>query len=104
MPERPTDREFCRGSRDCRTVSDRQVDLLTVPHPTRISNESQHEDGTFAEHIVVKAALAFKIPANLSNVEAATLGLGATTVVCRPWVLCCAVLSDFVFPVFLFPC
>lgn len=44
------------------------------------SNAVQHEDGTFAEYIVVKADLQIKIPSNLSFEEAATLGVGVTTV------------------------
>ncbi len=43
-------------------------------------NVSQHEDGTFAEHIVVKADVQMKIPDNLSFEEAATLGVGLITV------------------------
>lgn len=45
------------------------------------SNRAQHEDGTFAEYIVVKGDLQIKIPDNLSDEEAATLGIGITTVV-----------------------
>ncbi|KND88388.1 Protein TOXD [Tolypocladium ophioglossoides CBS 100239] len=44
------------------------------------SNTVQHEDGTFAEHIVAKADLQIKIPGNVSFEEAATLGVGVTTV------------------------
>ncbi|KNG81698.1 protein TOXD [Aspergillus nomiae NRRL 13137] len=42
-------------------------------------NVSQHEDGTFAEHIVVKGDLQMKIPENLSFEDAATLGVGLIT-------------------------
>lgn len=44
------------------------------------SNAVQHEDGTFAEYIVVKGDLQIKIPQNLSFEEASTLGIGITTV------------------------
>ncbi|POR33097.1 Protein TOXD [Tolypocladium paradoxum] len=44
------------------------------------SNALHHENGTFAEYIVVKADLQIKIPDNLSFEEAATLGVGVTTV------------------------
>lgn len=44
------------------------------------SNSVQHEDGTFAEYIVVKGDLQIKIPQNLSFEEASTLGIGITTV------------------------
>ena len=43
------------------------------------SNAVQPEDGTFAEFIVVKGDLQYKIPDNVSFEEAATLGLGVTT-------------------------
>ena len=44
-------------------------------------NGSQHDDGAFGEYSVVKAGLAFRIPNNLSDQEAAVLGLGIATVV-----------------------
>ncbi|KAK9327502.1 chaperonin 10-like protein [Lipomyces starkeyi] len=44
------------------------------------SNSIQHEDGTFAEYIVVKGDLQIRIPDWLSFEEAATLGLGVATV------------------------
>ncbi|KAL0263387.1 hypothetical protein SLS55_002367 [Diplodia seriata] len=44
------------------------------------SNESNHEDGCFAEHTAAKAALALKVPSNVSLEEASTLGVGITTV------------------------
>ncbi|KAJ8104390.1 chaperonin 10-like protein [Lipomyces tetrasporus] len=44
------------------------------------SNDMQHEDGTFAEYIVVKGDLQIRIPDWLSFEEAATLGLGVATV------------------------
>jgi hypothetical protein len=40
------------------------------------------EDGTFAEYIIVKGDLQIHTPENLSDEEAATLGIGITTVVC----------------------
>ncbi|TVY12834.1 Protein TOXD, partial [Lachnellula arida] len=44
------------------------------------SNTNNHEDGTFAEHIMVKADLCMKVPHTLSMEQAATLGTGITTV------------------------
>lgn len=44
------------------------------------SNAVNHEDGTFAEVITVKGDLQIRIPDNLSFEEAATLGIGITTV------------------------
>ncbi|KAF2138175.1 uncharacterized protein K452DRAFT_234937 [Aplosporella prunicola CBS 121167] len=44
------------------------------------SNQDNHEDGCFAEHIAAKAAVQIKVPATLSMEEAATLGVGITTV------------------------
>lgn len=44
------------------------------------SNAVHHEDGTFAEFITAKGDLQIHIPDNLSFEEAATLGIGITTV------------------------
>lgn len=44
------------------------------------SNESNHDDGAFAEHVVAKSQLSTKIPDNLSFEAASTLGCGITTV------------------------
>lgn len=44
-------------------------------------NQGVPEDGTFAEWIVVKGDLAIAVPERLSDEEAATLGIGITTVV-----------------------
>lgn len=52
------------------------------------SNKLQHEDGAFAEYIMVKGDLAIKIPDNVSNEEAATLGIGICTVVSSVQLLC----------------
>lgn len=43
-------------------------------------NASQHEDGAFAEYIVVKGDLQMKIPDHMSFQDAATLGVGINTV------------------------
>lgn len=43
-------------------------------------NSVQPQDGTFAEHIVVKGDIQIKIPDNVSLEEASTLGTGITTV------------------------
>ena len=45
-------------------------------------NLTQKEDGEFAEYIVVKGDVQIRIPDNMSDAEAATLGVGITTVVC----------------------
>ncbi|KAJ5970895.1 Polyketide synthase enoylreductase [Penicillium vulpinum] len=47
---------------------------------THGSNAVQPEDGAFAEYIVAKGDLQWKIPENLSFQEAATLGVGINTV------------------------
>ncbi|KHN94908.1 Alcohol dehydrogenase superfamily, zinc-type [Metarhizium album ARSEF 1941] len=44
------------------------------------ANVVQPEDGTFAEYIVVKGDVQIKIPDNISFEEAATLGIGISTV------------------------
>lgn len=44
------------------------------------SNAVHHEDGTFAEYITAKGDLQMKIPDNLSFEEAASLGVGISTV------------------------
>ncbi|KAM4064108.1 zinc-binding dehydrogenase [Hirsutella rhossiliensis] len=44
------------------------------------SNDVQPEDGAFAEYIVVKADVQIKVPAAMDINEAATLGVGITTV------------------------
>ncbi|KAF4771718.1 hypothetical protein N7455_008284 [Penicillium solitum] len=44
------------------------------------ANAVQPEDGAFAEYIVVKGDVQWKIPENLSFQEAATLGVGISTV------------------------
>lgn len=46
------------------------------------SNKLQPEGGAFAEYIIVKGDLQNKTPDNLSDEEAATLGVGVSTVVC----------------------
>ena len=43
------------------------------------SNAVQHEDGSFAEYIVVKGDVQFHVPERLSFQEAATLGVGVHT-------------------------
>ncbi|KAL1306686.1 hypothetical protein AAFC00_005356 [Neodothiora populina] len=47
---------------------------------THGGNEVENEDGCFAEYCVAKGDLQMKIPDNLSFTEAATLGVGVTTV------------------------
>ncbi|KAG8427469.1 putative secondary metabolism biosynthetic enzyme [Metarhizium acridum] len=44
------------------------------------SNVVQHEDGSFAEYIVVKGDVQIKIPDNLSFEDAATVGVSVVTV------------------------
>lgn len=43
-------------------------------------NAVQHEDGSFAEYIVVKGDVQFRVPEYMSFQEAATLGVGVNTV------------------------
>lgn len=45
------------------------------------SNKVQPDGGTFGEYIIVKGDLQIKTPDNLSDEEAATLGVGVSTVV-----------------------
>ncbi|GAB1318591.1 Alcohol dehydrogenase zinc-type [Madurella fahalii] len=59
-------KQFSKGDRIC--------------GPAHGSNQTQHEDGTFAEFIMVKGDVAIKIPDNLSDEQAATLGVGIITV------------------------
>ncbi|UCK58859.1 hypothetical protein AFCA_001695 [Aspergillus flavus] len=47
---------------------------------THGGNAVQHEDGAFAEYIVAKGDVQIRIPDNLSFQEAATLGVGISTV------------------------
>ncbi|KAH8882583.1 GroES-like protein [Thozetella sp. PMI_491] len=44
------------------------------------SNQSEHEDGAFGEYLVVKGDVAIKVPDNVTDEEAATLGVGISTV------------------------
>jgi NADPH:quinone reductase-like Zn-dependent oxidoreductase len=46
------------------------------------ANKLKPEGGTFADYIIVKGDLQIKIPDNLTDEEAASLGVGVTTVVC----------------------
>jgi NADPH:quinone reductase-like Zn-dependent oxidoreductase len=46
------------------------------------SNKLRPDGGSFAEYIIAKGDLQIKIPDNLSDEEAATLGVGISTVVC----------------------
>jgi NADPH:quinone reductase-like Zn-dependent oxidoreductase len=46
------------------------------------SNKVRPEGGAFAEYIIAKGDVQIKVPENLSDVEAATLGVGVATVVC----------------------
>ena len=43
-------------------------------------NKLQPEDGAFAEHIVAKADVAWRLPQSMSFDEGATLGVGILTV------------------------
>lgn len=42
-----------------------------------------HDTGAFAEYVLVKADVQIKIPDNLSDTDAATLGVSTATVVCK---------------------
>ena len=43
-------------------------------------NTSQHEDGAFGEYLVSKGDIQLKIPDYLSDTDAATLGVGVSTI------------------------
>jgi NADPH:quinone reductase-like Zn-dependent oxidoreductase len=45
------------------------------------SNGNNNEDGAFAEYIVAKGDLQIKIPDNVKDTDAATLGVSVTTCV-----------------------
>lgn len=47
---------------------------------THGSNFSQPEDGTFGEYAVVKEGVSTKVPDNLSDEEAATIGVAVVTI------------------------
>lgn len=47
---------------------------------THGGDRTQHENGAFAEHIMVKADVQFKMPPNMSFEDGATLGVGILTV------------------------
>ncbi len=42
--------------------------------------QSNHEDGSFAEHVVVKDRMFIKVPDHMSMSDAATIGVGVITV------------------------
>lgn len=54
--------------------------MLTLTFLRCLGNDVNHESGAFAEHITAKGDLALKIPDRLSFEEAATLGLGVSTI------------------------
>ncbi|TLD18130.1 hypothetical protein PspLS_10423 [Pyricularia sp. CBS 133598] len=60
------EKDFAKGDRVC--------------GPLNGSNARQPEDGAFAEYLVAKAALQIKIPANMTDVEAAAIPTGICTV------------------------
>jgi NADPH:quinone reductase-like Zn-dependent oxidoreductase len=64
---------FCHGGR---ALTPHTQPLLTT-HP---GNEANHEDGAFGEYITAKGNIQIQVPENLSFEEAATLGVGITTV------------------------
>jgi NADPH:quinone reductase-like Zn-dependent oxidoreductase len=45
-----------------------------------LANSNNHEDGSFAEYIMVKADICIKVPSSISMEQAATLGIGITTI------------------------
>ncbi len=47
-------------------------------------NKLRPDGGAFAEYIIAKGDLQIKTPDNLTDEEAATLGVGVSTVVCLP--------------------
>ena len=48
---------------------------------TLFSDRTQHENGGFAEYIVAKGDVQIKTPDNVSDEDAATLGISIATVV-----------------------
>jgi NADPH:quinone reductase-like Zn-dependent oxidoreductase len=46
------------------------------------SDRTQHENGAFAEYIVAKGDVQIKTPDNVTDEDAATLGISVATVVC----------------------
>lgn len=65
-------------------MSERREYLL-LEHTTYASalrNVYNLEDGAFAEYANAKPEVSMKVPDNLSNEEAASLGVSVTTVVC----------------------
>lgn len=55
-----------------------------IAGPTHGSNMSNLDDGAFAEFIAVKGDVQIEIPKNMSDEEAATLGVAVSTVVSLP--------------------
>ena len=60
--------------------SSSSCDVLTETVVRR--NPVQPESGSFAEYLVAKGDVQIKVPDNLSDEEAATLGISISTVVC----------------------
>jgi len=52
---------------------------MTVSNKTSTGNEVYHEDGAFGEYITAKGDIMIKVPDNVIDEEAATLGVGITT-------------------------
>ncbi|KAI1673239.1 Zinc-binding oxidoreductase [Pyrenophora tritici-repentis] len=80
-------KSFARGDRICGVVhgSTMLVILGFRKQEPDVVNETsrnltQKEDGAFAEYIVVKGDVQLRIPNDMSDAEAATLGVGITTV------------------------
>lgn len=48
---------------------------------TYTSDTTNHENGSFGEYLVAKAAIQLKIPDNITDTEASTLGVSTITVV-----------------------
>ena len=46
----------------------------------RGSNQTESEDGAFGEYCVVKEGLTFKVPEQMSDEQAATVGVAVTTI------------------------
>jgi NADPH:quinone reductase-like Zn-dependent oxidoreductase len=55
--------------------------IVTLKHLTISSDATQLENGGFAEYIVAKGDVQIKTPDNVTDEEAATLGISIATVV-----------------------
>ena len=57
------------------------ISRLVEARADKRSDRTQHENGAFGHQIVVKADAQMKLPDNVSDTDAATLGVSVVTVV-----------------------